>query len=346
MSSGGYQQYGGNPYGQTGESGYGASNPYSQGNEEGGYGALNQYGAPQGQSLNHPPPLNHQQASNYSQGSHYSTPAAPVPSQPAAPLSQSDFLARIEGTKSRIGQLTANISSIASIHQRMLASPDSNASAQLENVVTQTQIQNTGIKDEIKFLEKDAARSPDSTFKGTQIANLKRTFKKQLEDYQKEEQDYERRYRDAIARQFRIVNPEATEAEVNEAANANWGDEGVFQTALKSNRSGQASSVLGVVRARHNDIVQIEKTLGELALLFEQLNEAVVYQEEAVTQTENQTARVKDDTENANTQLDKGIASARRARKLKWWTLLTVLAIIIILGLVLGLYFGLHNNNK
>jgi syntaxin 1B/2/3 len=46
MSNGGYQQYGGNPYGPTGESGYGASNPYSQGNEEGGYGALNQYGAP------------------------------------------------------------------------------------------------------------------------------------------------------------------------------------------------------------------------------------------------------------------------------------------------------------
>jgi len=119
-----------------------------------------------------------------------------VPSQPSAPLSQSDFLARIEGTKFRISQLTTNISSIASTHQRMLASPDSNVSAQLENIVTQTQIQNTGIKDEIKFLEKDAARSPDSTFKGTQIANLKRTFKKQLEDYQKEEQDYERRYRD------------------------------------------------------------------------------------------------------------------------------------------------------
>ena len=104
--------------------------------------------------------------------------------------------------------------------------------------------------------------------------------------------------------------------------------------------------MLGAVRARHNDIVQIEKTLGELALLFEQLNEAVVYQEEAVTQTENQTARVKDDTENANTQLDKGIVSARRARKLKWWTLLTFLAIVIILGLVLGLYFGLRSNNK
>jgi hypothetical protein len=44
MSYGGYQQYGGNPYGQSGqaEEGYGASNPY--GGTGGGYGASNPYG--------------------------------------------------------------------------------------------------------------------------------------------------------------------------------------------------------------------------------------------------------------------------------------------------------------
>lgn len=99
--------------------------------------------------------------------------------------------------------------------------------------------------------------------------------------------------------------------------------------------------MLGAVRARHNDIVQIEKTLGELALLFQQLNEAVVYQEPQVTAVEDQTIRVNEDSKNATGQLDKGIKSARRARKLKWWTLLTVIAIICVLALVLGLYFGL-----
>lgn len=113
---------------------------------------------------------------------------------------------------------------------------------------------------------------------------------------------------------------------------------------LKSNRSGQATSVLGAVRARHNDIMQIEKTLGDLAVLFEQLNEAVVYDEPKVEGIENHTGNVRDDTEQANKQLDKGIEHAKRARRLKWWTLLTVLAICAILALVLGLYFGLHNN--
>jgi len=95
------------------------------------------------------------------------------------------------------------------------------------------------------------------------------------------------------------------------------------------------------VRARHNDIQKIEKSLIELQQLMEDLATAIVLQDEPIRQTEQHTANVQKDTEAGNVQLDKGIASARRARKLKWWCFFIVLAIIIILGLVLGLYFGL-----
>ncbi|KAL6166261.1 hypothetical protein ACJQWK_07620 [Exserohilum turcicum] len=260
------------------------------------------------------------------------------------PLSREDFFARIEGTKQRIGQLTADIQAIANVHQRMLSSPDNRSSAELESIVTNTQIRNTQIKDEIKFLERDAARDPNDRTKRSQVEALKRTFKSQLEDFQREEADYSKRYREAIGRQYRIINPDATDAEVEEVANADLGDEGIFTQALKSNRSGQAASVLGAVRARHNDIQRIEKTMSELALLFTQLNEQVMYQEPQIQQTEQQTVQVRDDTENANKQLDEGIKSARRARKLKWWILLTVVAILCVIALVLGLYFGLKNN--
>jgi syntaxin 1B/2/3 len=115
----------------------------------------------------------------------------------------------------------------------MLSSPDNRSSTELESIVSQTQIRNTQIKDEIKFLEKDAAREPNNSFKRTQVEALKRTFKAQLEDFQKEEADYSKRYREAIGRQYRIVNPEATEAEVQEAANADWGEEGIFTQAVR-----------------------------------------------------------------------------------------------------------------
>jgi len=109
---------------------------------------------------------------------------------------------------------------------------------------------------------------------------------------------------------------------------------------LKTNRSGHASSVLGAVRARHHDIQNIERTLIELNQLFQDLAEAVIIQEPAVQQVEEQTENVVKDSEAANVHLGKGVESARRARKLKWWCAGIVLLIVLILALVLGLGFG------
>ncbi|RDI83280.1 hypothetical protein Vi05172_g6667 [Venturia inaequalis] len=325
----GYDQYGGNPYG--GQGGYNTSgNPY------GGQ-----------QNLNPPPLVQRQSAtSDYSQtdGQPYNT----LPTQAPTVLSNQDFLSRVDAVRKQITSLSGQVSAIASAHQRAISSPDGSLSSQVESLVSQTQILNTQIKDQIKFLETDAARSGGNVTKDSQIRNLKSQFKSQLEQYQQEEATYKKRYQDQIARQYRIVNPDATEEEVHEAAQANWGDEGVFQTALKSNRSGAATSVLGAVRARHNDIQKIEQTLLELSQLFQDLAETVIIQESAVKATEEQTDNVVKDTENANVQLTKGVKSARNARKLKWWCLGLVLLVMIVLGLALGIYFGVTvpNRNK
>lgn len=114
----------------------------------------------------------------------------------------------------------------------MLSSADNRDSGQLEHIVSDTQVRNTQIKDEVKFLERDAAREPNNSFKRSQVQSLKNTFRTQLEDFQREEADYSKRYREAIARQYRIVNPDASEQEVQEAANADWNDEGIFQQAV------------------------------------------------------------------------------------------------------------------
>jgi syntaxin 1B/2/3 len=159
-----------------------------------------------------------------------------APMQQASPtvLSNQDFLSRVEAAKADIRQLTQYISEIASAHQRTLNSPDASSNSALESIITQTQVLNTSIKDQIKYLETDAARSGrNNNIKNSQVGQLKTSFKKQLEEYRNEEASYERRYREQIARQYRIVNPEATDAEVQEASNADWGNEGVFQTAVR-----------------------------------------------------------------------------------------------------------------
>ena len=172
--------------------------------------------------------------SNYSQASQYSASGAPGLPSSSQTLTRQDFLSRIEFAKSEIRALSLNITSISNLHQRALSSPDQNSSAELENLITQTQLKNTQILDQIKFLELDAAKTTDGSkpTKTAQAEKLKRDFERELKGYQQEEVAYRQRYREQIARQYRIVNPEASEAEVNEASELDWGSEGVFQTAV------------------------------------------------------------------------------------------------------------------
>ncbi|RQM06272.1 hypothetical protein DH86_00001069 [Scytalidium sp. 3C] len=207
-----YQQYGGNPY---------ASGPEAEA------------GQADEQHLQ-TPGLDHE-LSNYSQDSHYANSGAPAPQAPSTVLSQQNFLERVDFAKAEIRTLTSHIQDIATYHQQALSSPDSNSSARLEELVTNTQLKNTQIRDQIKYLELDAAKTNDGTrsIKDRQVKQLKADFDRELKNYQQEELTYRQRYREQIARQYRIVNPDATEEEVQEAAEMDWGSEGVFQTALK-----------------------------------------------------------------------------------------------------------------
>lgn len=155
--------------------------------------------------------------------------------QPPAVLSQQDFLSRVQNQRNEIKNLTTDIEYIGQLHQRTLSSTDGQAKDQLEQYVSQTQIRNTAIKDGIKGLERDLSRTTDASrnTKNTQLQSLKTFFKSELDKYQSIERDYQVRYRDQIARQYRIVNPDASEAEVQEASELDWGNEGVFQTAVR-----------------------------------------------------------------------------------------------------------------
>lgn len=109
---------------------------------------------------------------------------------------------------------------------------------------------------------------------------------------------------------------------------------------LRSNRSAAANTVLGSVRARHDEIKRMESTLIELAQLFEDLAAAVEVQEVSVTRIERDAEVTVGNVDQGNKQLNGAIDHVRRANKLKRWLLFVIILIICILALILGLYFG------
>lgn len=107
---------------------------------------------------------------------------------------------------------------------------------------------------------------------------------------------------------------------------------------MRSTRAAEATTVLGSVRARHNDIQAIEKTLEELAGLFAEMGEQVERQE-VVREMERRAEDVAEETKAANVQLEKSVESARKARRWKWCCCGLCLVILIALVVVLVVYF-------
>lgn len=133
------------------------------------------------------------------------------------------------------------------------------------------------------------------------------------------------------------MNPNATEQELREVSEAG-GDTQIFQQALmNADRRGQAQSTLANVRQRHDAIQQIEKTMLELAQLFQDLDAIVVQQEPMIQNVEQHADDTRVHMENANVQLEQATTSARAARRKKWYCLgLSILIILIIVAVVLA----------
>lgn len=253
-----------------------------------------------------------------------------------------DFFEEVDEIKKSILQYDQNIDSIESLHKRSLNEISEEQEAytreQIESLVDETSSLSQSLKDRIKSLQSRSAR--DST-KKTQAENLKRQFMNSIQRFQTVEATFRQRYRERAERQYRIVRPEATDAEVRAAIDDAQGEQIFSQALMTSNRRGQAQTALSEVQNRHKEIQKIEQTMSELAQLFHDMELLVAEQEAPVQHIDQQTEGVQTDIEQGLGHTNKAVVKARAARKKKWWCLLIVL---IIIGLAVGIPVGITAN--
>jgi len=84
----------------------------------------------------------------------------------------------------------------------------------------------------------------------------------------------------------------------------------------------------------------------ELNQLFQDMSETVVLHDADIMSNQQQTEEVVKDTRHANKELDKGVKSARRARKLKWFCIILVLLILIAVAVVLIIKFKVEPDQQ
>ncbi|KAF8252674.1 t-SNARE [Wilcoxina mikolae CBS 423.85] len=254
---------------------------------------------------------------------------------PPAQDNSQEFYEEVDQIRGGIDTVNQNISRIESLHQQALKDIDESTSqqtqSQLEALVSETSALNNTLVSRIKILKGKAGRDPS---KGPQVGVLDRNFKDALRKYQLVEKNFADRTREQMARQYRIVKPDATEEEVQQACEDSQGQQIFSQALLSGNRRGEARSALREVQARHTEIQRIEKTIIELAQLFNEMEQLVTEQEAMVENIDQRGEEITQNVDKAQEELGEAVGKARSARRKKWWCLLIVLLILIVIIII------------
>ncbi|KIW72392.1 hypothetical protein PV04_00589 [Phialophora macrospora] len=314
----GYGNY--NPYGEAG-------NPYDQRYENGAYGNQGSYSDrpdPQSQGGSYP-------QDNQRQGGYEMT------NMNGADPNR--ILNECRAVDQAIDEIEADLQRLKGLQSRYLADTNTSAQSPLrlevdrtgENIMTKYR----GLVSRVRNIK----QQPESgnPRNAPQVGKVDRRLKTAINQYQQVEREFRKASQDQMARQYRIVRPDASDAEVREAVE-DPNNQQIFSSALiQSDRRGEAQTVARNVSQRHEDIQKIERQMIELAQLFQDLEALVVQQEPAVTQIEQRGEEVTEHVAKANTELEGAVVKARAARRKKWICLgIVILIILIIVAIVVA----------
>lgn len=256
------------------------------------------------------------------------------------------FYDEISSIQDSIAQFNNNVQRISDLHSRSLNSMDDQAAArnnqQLDSLVEETSSLSNEIKLRVKDLERRSG-GRDGNAKKQQAGAIKQRFLEAIQNYQNVERQYRTKYKQRMERQFKIVKPDASPEEVKAVVNDEQGGQ-IFSQALMSSTSyGASRAAYREVQERHEDIKRIERTLTELAQLFNDMSILVEQQDEQVNAIETTAGAVEKDVEQGLSHTDKAVISARSARKKRWICFAIIVVILAIIAIVLAVHFG---NNK
>ncbi|KAI0457361.1 t-SNARE [Xylaria acuta] len=246
-----------------------------------------------------------------------------------------------------IDAIDSNLEQLRMLQQRSLDDADSSASSntnrQLDRLSSETMAQYRSLTERVRQLKS----KPENQKFGQQVRRVDGRLKDAIRAYQQVESGFRKKTEEQMARQYRIVSPNATEEEIRAAVEDQSGGQ-VFQQALmQSNRRGQAQAVLNAVQDRHAQLQKIERQMMELAQLFQDMDTLVMQQDVAVTNIEQKGEEVVENLNRGNVEIGTAVNTARATRKKKWICLgISVLIIVIIAAALAGYFASQHGNKK
>ncbi|BGP37879.1 Plasma membrane t-SNARE, secretory vesicle fusion [Rhodotorula kratochvilovae] len=249
-------------------------------------------------------------------------------------LANDAFFDEVARIRDGIRTLEASLDTLQTKQQYSLQSHSEALSLELASLSSQLSASLTSYRARIAALGADV----EGEARRAHWDGLKKALQRAGEKWQRVERAQRDRVREKIGRQTRIVNPDATDAEIQQAfeTSGGSGQPQIFQQALAGSRTAAATAALNKAQSRRSELVQIEETLVELAAIMQQVADLVVTQDVKFTTLESTSAAVEADLEQGAKQVTLAKASAAAARHKRKLCAAFGLVLLIVLIVVIS----------
>jgi len=206
-----------------------------------------------------------------------------------------------------------------------------------ETLASQIQDASSVVRNKLKALDLECKHFPVDSSERTQRRNqwslLTDKFMKTLQRNLQVQDVGRKDMKTKVERQFRIVNPNATEEDIQTIMDGERGN--IFTTQLlNSERSVQAQSVLREVKDRQAELQRIEKSAAELAALFQDMQTLVEHQNEVIKEVVVVTGETADVTKETVKVLTETVDTAKSAQSKKRILLLILILVVLVITIL------------
>lgn len=230
---------------------------------------------------------------------------------------------------------------IEKLHKNALSTPDASESAALSGQIgaLTAKVNQMANRTRRTLQEMDAvtgelaAASPRGSgnlrMRQSNHRQLSQSFLDAMKGYQKVQEVSQAKYQAQLKRQYLIVKPHATKAEL---ASLTADPEAMRVQVFALTVRGDAQATLTQMKSRLQDMQNIEKSILELNQMFLQMQDLVVSQGEVINRIEYNVDQIEDYTAQSAKNMDSALESQKAIQKKKWYI---IMIIAVIVGLVI-----------
>jgi t-SNARE complex subunit (syntaxin) len=263
-------------------------------------------------------------------------PPPPIITKEDAETEMPRFFVQINEIKEANKRVKTFTEEIEKLHKAALSTADSQESAdlsskiealmakvsQMSNKTRRTLQEMNSITKEL--MQKYPKSSGNLRMRESNHRQASKAFMEAMRSYQKMQETYQSKYRDQIQRQYLIVKPRATKAELAELTKDPEAMKiQVFAMSVKED----SKKTLGQMKNRLQDMQNIEKSILDLNQMFLQMQDLVVSQGEIINRIEYNVDQIEDYTAQAAKNMENALESQKAIQKKKWYIILIVMAI-------------------